>query len=287
MICAIPNCHKPIYRKGWCSVHYNRWKDHGDPDVTVRQYESSPPTCTIPDCDLKPHARGWCVKHYARWVKYGDPNALLRPQKYADDAQCSVPGCAQRPKTNDLCVIHYDRTRKYPDRDPAVLMVDTRPATERWKDLYTITDLGYRTPCWMWTGTRSNIYGYGRIKDRRSKNGPIEPMAHRFVYEQVVGPIPNGMQLDHLCHNADASCTGGGDCPHRRCVNPDHLEPVPSIVNVFRGKTSAAVNTAKTHCKWGHEFTSGNTLIDARGMRQCRACTARRMREYRARKSEE
>lgn len=220
--------------------------------------------------------------HYTRWRNYGDPLYTKRVQRYSPDATCSVDGCEMRPKTRGWCELHYDRWRA--TGDPLAVLVDARPAEQRWRDSYEITDLGYVTPCWLWTG-KVGVHGYGRIRNRRTTNGITDPLAHRFAYEQVVGPIPEGMTLDHLCHNADEACNSGTDCPHRRCVNPDHLEPVTGQANVFRGRTPAAINKAKTHCLHGHEFTPDNTRIIAGGKRQCVQCGARRQREFRARRA--
>lgn len=222
--------------------------------------------------------------HYTRWRNHGDPLALIRPQKYGADVVCYADGCDKPPSSKGLCLLHYDRFRA--NGDPNVVQVDARPATERWKDLYEVTALGYLTPCWLWNG-RIGVQGYGRIKDRRKATGVTEPLAHRFVYEQVVGPIPPGLSLDHRCHNIDKACNSGPSCVHRRCVNPDHLEPVSTETNLFRGRTPASINAAKTHCIHGHEFTPKNTNIGRDGKRQCRACMARRTREHRARKTKE
>ncbi|MBO0884191.1 MAG: HNH endonuclease [Mycobacterium sp.] len=91
--------------------------------------------------------------------------------------------------------------------------------------------------------------------------------AHVFAYELLVGPIPTGMQLDHLCRN-------------RSCVNPDHLEPVSQRVNLLRGATQPAFNTAKTHCPQGHPYEGDNLAFNRDGSRFCRTCSRDRQTIY-------
>lgn len=107
--------------------------------------------------------------------------------------------------------------------------------------------------CWIWTGKRLPA-GYGRMSYGGKWN-----LAHRMSYTHLVGPIPEGLDLDHLCRN-------------RACVNPAHLEPVTRSVNLRRGVGGPAINAAKTHCIRGHEFTPENTAIAERGKRRCRKC---------------
>ena len=93
--------------------------------------------------------------------------------------------------------------------------------------------------------------------------------AHRVVYEALVGPIPDGLWIDHLCRN-------------RSCVNPDHLEPVTPKENIRRGVKSKRNWTA---CPKGHTYTPDNTYWRPTGQRRCRDCGAARAREYRKRKA--
>jgi hypothetical protein len=127
--------------------------------------------------------------------------------------------------------------------------------------------------CVHFTGV-INQYGYGKVH----RNGRML-QAHRLMYELMVGPIPDGMVVDHLCHNIDLSCSGGEACLHRRCVNPAHLEVVTHRVNINRGRRGP-----KSHCPQGHEFTPENTYVYADGSRRCRACGAEHSRRFYARK---
>jgi hypothetical protein len=124
--------------------------------------------------------------------------------------------------------------------------------------------------CWPWRGSLAD--GYGRI-------GKTGTQAHRLAYELMRQPIPDGLVIDHTCHN-DTNCPGGEACEHRRCVNPDHLQPVTQGVNLLRSRnTRANVNAAKTHCAQGHKYTPENTRrsIGATGPRRdCRTCTRER-----------
>lgn len=107
---------------------------------------------------------------------------------------------------------------------------------------YTVADNG----CWEWTGTR-NYLGYGHFW-----NGSRVVGAHRWSYEYHTAPIPDGLEIDHLCRN-------------RACVNPEHLE------SVTRAENNRRAAAAQTHCKWGHEYTPENTAYRA-GYRKCRTC---------------
>lgn len=124
--------------------------------------------------------------------------------------------------------------------------------------------------CWLWTGS-ADQKGYGRIGMGSKRDGTRKPRcAHRVAYAALVGPIPPGLMLDHLCRQPG-------------CVNPAHLEPVTNAVNVARGV--AGVNQlAKTHCPRGHEYSGDNLVMQrnavGRGARVCRVCKNAANAEY-------
>jgi hypothetical protein len=109
--------------------------------------------------------------------------------------------------------------------------------------------------CWLWAGPISERgYGYVSTGSRRTRNKGYK-RAHRIAYLLFVGPIPDGLQLDHLCRV-------------RHCVNPGHLEPVTREENQRRGLSG----NLTTHCPHGHGYTPENTRISRSGRRNCRAC---------------
>jgi len=125
------------------------------------------------------------------------------------------------------------------------------PVVERF--MAFVDDTG---ACWEWRGYRHptgyGYFGYGRRADGHMRNA----RAHRVSYELFVGPIPEGLSIDHLCDNPG-------------CVNPEHLRAVTITVNQSRQRRP---NREKTHCKRNHELNEANTYVRANGSRRCRVC---------------
>jgi hypothetical protein len=118
-------------------------------------------------------------------------------------------------------------------------------------------------PCWEWTRCVDKC-GYGIVAIKRRTF-----LAHRVSYQIFNGPIPEGMTIDHLCRK-------------RKCVNPDHLEPVTLKENILRGNGPCAINARKTHCNKGHEFTENNIVWGKSGnsiTRNCKTCFDHKKRE--------
>ncbi len=134
-------------------------------------------------------------------------------------------------------------------------------ATRFWSKVNKDGPLWEGTPCWLWTDHRRDGYGSIYGEDKRNQ------YAHRIAYTIIRGPIPEGLQIDHLCRV-------------RHCVNPKHLEPVTAYENWRRGNGPAAINARRTHCKRGHPFTAENTRMK-QSSRVCRQCHALESKERR------
>jgi hypothetical protein len=125
----------------------------------------------------------------------------------------------------------------------------------------------HQTGCLIWTGAQNGV-GYGRMWADGYQ------LTHRVAYELMVGPIPPGLVIDHLCRVS-------------LCANPAHLEAVTPAVNTQRGNVPAVMaarGAARTHCRSGHEYNAANTYIrpNAPG-RDCRICIRERSARYKIR----
>lgn len=223
-----------------------------------------PARCEVDDCAAPVRSRGMCTKHYCRWAKYGDVTKTFHR------TGCSVPDCSREHHAKGYCSMHHLRWKKW--GDPQVTYGHHPPTSHRfWSK---VNKQGSMPPqsvapglCWEWIGAKTPG-GYGQFW-----LNPKKVVSHRFAYEQLVGEIPEGLQLDHLCRN-------------RACVNPEHLEPVTQQVNILRGFSIATANRLKTHCPHGHLYSAENTYIHPKNNgRICRACARKRSRaNYQKRK---
>lgn len=192
-------------------------------------------SCKVDDCPRPTFGKGFCTMHYQRARKHGDPQITLAP------------------------VAH-----KRPD-------IATRLLSKAVEDPIT--------GCWNWIGWKNNTgYGVLYVVGAGSAN---RMLAHRVSYDLHKGEIADGLQVDHVCHNRDLACRGGHSCPHRACINPEHLEAVTNRVNGIRGRAaqSAAERAAqRTTCNYGHPFDELNTYWTHSNSRACRTCSRQRGR---------
>lgn len=119
----------------------------------------------------------------------------------------------------------------------------------------------FTTLCWEWLGWETNS-GYAQFRI-----GIKKYLVHRISYEMYKGIIPKYYEVDHLCKN-------------KKCVNPDHLESVEGKENNRRSNSKSSINSKKTNCNNGHEFTIQNTYVTKQGHRECIICMKKLNKEY-------
>ncbi len=224
--------------------------------------------CSIQDCPHPAIKRGYCNRHYKRWLRHGDPLGGGH-DRTPGRKTCKARYCDRLVVGHGWCVKHYNRwiAGKDPEaptwhdmtiEERFLSKVDKNGPVPGWRP-----DLG---PCWVWTAARHS-FGYGAFCPG---NGDTVA-AHRWSYEHFVGPIPDGLEIDHLCRNPP-------------CCRPDHLDPVTGYDNQHRSPiTFASINSGKAFCDRGHEFTPENTRIAANGTRSCKECARMAVRRHRAR----
>jgi hypothetical protein len=183
--------------------------------------------------------------HYERWRVENTKTVPKAP------APCSIEGCNKSTSARGWCGMHYQRWLK--NGDPLALVQAPSMAQKIKSRVAVESDSG----CWIWRGT-VNASGYGCFYNPATQ---ADGLAHRLSYEAIVGPISDGLTLDHLCRQT-------------RCVNPDHLEPVTLAENARRA------GQAKTHCPKGHPYDQSNTGKGYRGSRRCLTCHREGQREY-------
>lgn len=221
--------------------------------------------CTIEGCEKPVVGRGWCRNHYTQWHKWGDPLADNTKRR----GTCTIDDCEKPQKAHGWCETHY---RRYQRRgDPNLAWEQGKyPRASLSDRFWRRVQKGSPGECWLWIGM-GNQDGYGMVVTAIVNGKTTATMAHRFAYQELRGPIPEGFELDHLCRV-------------RTCVNPDHLEVVTHAENIRR---SANHNASKNRCIRGHELSDANLIVQADGRRNCRECARRASREYAAKKRAE
>ena len=176
--------------------------------------------CVSPMCDKPMVAKGWCAGHWRRASRGLDPMTPLRRRVIG--GTCSVEGCERRYLANGWCDGHLKRVLAHGEPGGAELLRFERGTLEQ-RILRRVDMSGGPDVCWPFDGA-TTPGGYGRI----GMGSGVVRQAHRVAYEQLIGPIPEGLHLDHLCRNPV-------------CCNPSHLEPVTPSENTKRMHAAARV----------------------------------------------
>lgn len=244
----------------WETQGDRRWADEdlcGSCRRLLALAEAPPKPCTIDGCERPLTARGLCGTHYRRLERRGTP-ADPGPRARVWDPICTIGRCERPEHVGGICLPHLrEADTSHPSEDPS--------------RFWAKVSRGDDETCWPWLG-RVHRYGYGHYDF-----GYHAYKAHRVAYELAVGPIPDGLTLDHVCHSVSTDCAGGNSCLHRRCVNPAHLEPVTQAENNARKPVVPA-----THCRKGHEYAPDSPNRCGVCKRALDALTVRRRRDARA-----
>lgn len=198
--------------------------------------------CSIDGCEGKFYARSWCEKHYSRWRIHGDP-LVLKIQKRPEDGLCTVNGCHKEYSANGYCVAHRTRLKRTGEVKSDV------PIQHRYFDPKVGFEerTEWRGDCLEWNGMK--IGGYGRLKI-----GGRPVPAHRYAWERENGPIPEGMVIDHICHNP-------------ACCNVKHLRVVTPTQNTWNlsgadadNKHSGLRNVGRIGNRWRVRITKNKVV---------------------------
>lgn len=209
-ICSFPDCGAKRVAQGLCAGHREQMK-RGAP-LTPIDRSPRPTVCTFPDCGKPVHAKGLCHGHNRQFDQGKTLTPIIRR------SGCMVDGCNKKHSGLGYCALHYRRFRALGHPEHSLRIKDGRERFETYIDR-TSSD----GECWLWIGSLT-YDGYGIFRENNRRTG-----AHRFSYEYNVGPIPDGLQIDHLCRV-------------RNCVNPDHLEPVTPAENDRRARERARLD---------------------------------------------
>lgn len=233
------------------------------------------PLVTCTECgQIRGHAaRGLCTTCYQNWRRHTRPTIITCTdcgEQKPLQARNRCNRCYQRAKLRGLPPVQIWTPPVTPPVGPPTFG-DPRLPDRFWSKI-RVTDGG----CWEWTGSVVEK-GYGHFRISRT----LTRQAHLLAYEVLVGPIPDGLVADHLCHTTDPTCYDGDSCRHRRCANPTMLEFV-----TFEENTRRAHWPRQTQCSRGHLYVAYTT----QGWGRCRICEntnerARRKAKREARKS--
>lgn len=152
-------------------------------------------------------------------------------------------------------------------------LIRSRSAPSIYERFWSKADVREANECWPWMACLCKTSNYGRFSAGWALGGPKVWNAPRVAYVLAIGPIPRRYQIDHLCHTYDPTCIPGGDCPHRRCVNPAHLEPVTQYSNALR-REWRRLTCSRGHAREGNRGSNGANT-------RCKVCHRIKMQHWR------
>lgn len=182
---------------------------------------------------------------------------------------CSFPGCEnKRRHHSSLCNGH--RNQKETGKELTQLYLKCRKAGTPPRIKYEEKECPNKTlegPCHIFSGAIDGM-GYGSVGLKGDKTITV----HRYVWITENGPVPNGLELDHMCRV-------------KSCCNLKHLRAVTHRINSIENCDGpSAINARKTHCKYGHQFTPENTYLTKEKTRKCKTCVKRQSRQLHERR---
>ena len=271
-LCSVAECQKWEDRESMCFSHYYRVLRNGTPelppkpDVWERFWTKVEftETCWIWRGYVAHFGHGqfrdgkaWKAHRWS-WTKLVGEI----PDGAVLDHLCREPACVRpehlEPVSQRVNTLRGRITNPSLPPTPSPIR---KPKLSDEQRFWEKVEIGASNGCWLWT---KGIQHHGHAQF--GVNGKAVP-AHRFAYELMVGPIPEGLVLDHLCSTP-------------ACVNPAHLEPVTPRENALRSRM-VKIQAEKTHCPRGHEYGPENTQLIG-GRRACRACKREKIAEMRA-----
>lgn len=213
--CTLEGCERPYHANGWCQMHDKRWKKDGGVGAIDPVHPRSDGGCSVPLCERPHEAHGLCKMHYERNRRHGEIGEAGSRRFSNTETLCLVETCGDLAYRFNLCNKHALRYVRHGDPLAGGRWRVHGDDVRRYESFVDLVD-----GCHRWDGELTR-QGYGWVRSG-SESGP----AYRWAWELFVGPIPPGLELDHVCHNRDVTCRGGKSCLHRACVFVGHLEPV-------------------------------------------------------------
>lgn len=255
--CEIEDCEKPRRKRGWCEMHYSRFKAHGDPRASGRRQQAvqcahpgcdvtplakdlcrshyyagkrakaaprpimEPAACSVDGCQLSAKARGWCGAHYQRWRRFGDPLHFGAQ----GDMECTIEGCVRVKNARGFCSVHYYRWMRYGDPLATPVRQTSRPRQFAPRDCLTcgsVFDPG-DSSVRIYCGRRCAASRRGGSVNRRAW---VERLGERDGW---------------VCHLCGLGVDRNLYWPNVEAGSVDHIIPV------VKGGTDAPVNLALSH----------------------------------------